>query len=48
MTAGPGGTLREVITIDLGEERSRSDIAYARFPDRQPGEYRDGWLPNES
>ena len=28
MTAGPGATLREVIQIDLGEERSRSDPAY--------------------
>ena len=25
-----------------------SGVAYARFPERQPGEYRDGWLPNES
>jgi len=30
------------------EETTDPDIAYARFPDRQPGEYRDGWLPNES
>ena len=30
------------------EETTDPDVAYARFPDRQPGEYRDGWLPNES
>jgi uncharacterized cupin superfamily protein len=28
------------------EETTDADVAYARFPDRQPGEYRDGWLPN--
>jgi uncharacterized cupin superfamily protein len=28
------------------EETTEPDVAYARFPDRQPGEYRDGWLPN--
>jgi uncharacterized cupin superfamily protein len=27
------------------EETTDQDAAYARFPDRQPGEYRDGWLP---
>jgi hypothetical protein len=28
------------------EETTDADVAYARFPDRQPGEYRGGWLPN--
>ena len=28
------------------EETTDADVAYARFQDRQPGEYRDGWLPN--
>lgn len=27
------------------EETTDPDVAYARFPDRQPGEFRDGWLP---
>jgi uncharacterized cupin superfamily protein len=28
------------------EETTEPDVAYARFPDHQPGEYRDGWLPD--
>lgn len=31
MSAGPGGHLREVIDIDLGEDRSRSDLAYVAY-----------------
>ncbi len=31
MTAGPGGTLKEVIPIQLDDERSRSDPAYTRY-----------------
>lgn len=31
MSAGPGGRLREIIDIDLGEERSRSDLAYVAY-----------------
>ncbi len=31
MSAGPGGTLKEVITIDLGEDRTRSDPAYVAY-----------------
>ena len=27
------------------EETSDPDVAYARFPDRQPGEFREDWLP---
>jgi uncharacterized cupin superfamily protein len=27
------------------EETTDSDVAYARFPDRQPGEFREHWLP---
>jgi uncharacterized cupin superfamily protein len=27
------------------EETTDPDVAYARFPDRQPGRYREGWLP---
>jgi uncharacterized cupin superfamily protein len=27
------------------EETTDPEIAYERFPDRQPGEFRDGWLP---
>ncbi len=32
---------------DASAEQETSDpqVAYARFPPRQPGEYRDGWLP---
>ena len=26
------------------EETTEPDVAYARFPENQPGEYRDGWL----
>jgi quercetin dioxygenase-like cupin family protein len=26
------------------EETTEPKVAYARFPQRQPGEYRDGWL----
>jgi hypothetical protein len=26
------------------EETTGADVAYARFPDRRPGEFRDGWL----
>ncbi len=31
MGAGPGGTLKEVIPIELGEERSRSDLTYVKY-----------------
>jgi NitT/TauT family transport system ATP-binding protein len=31
MSAGPGGYVREIVDIDLGEERSRSDLAYVRY-----------------
>ena len=31
MGAGPGGTLKEIIPIDLGENRSRSDPDYVRY-----------------
>jgi uncharacterized cupin superfamily protein len=27
------------------EETTDADVAYARFPDRQDAEYREGWLP---
>jgi uncharacterized cupin superfamily protein len=27
------------------EETIDADVAYARFPDRQPGEFREDWLP---
>jgi uncharacterized cupin superfamily protein len=27
------------------EETTSADVAYARFPDSQPAEYREGWLP---
>jgi uncharacterized cupin superfamily protein len=27
------------------EETTDADVAYARFPDRQPGEFREDWLP---
>jgi uncharacterized cupin superfamily protein len=27
------------------EATTDPDVAYARFPDRQPGAYREGWLP---
>ena len=27
------------------EETTDPDVAYARFPDRQPGEFPGGWLP---
>ena len=27
------------------EETTDADVAYARFPDRQPGEFRESWLP---
>ena len=27
------------------EETTDADFAYARFPDRQPGEFREDWLP---
>jgi len=27
------------------KETTDPDLAYARFPDREPAEYRDGWLP---
>jgi gentisate 1,2-dioxygenase len=27
------------------EETNHADVAYARFPERQPSRYRDGWLP---
>ena len=26
-------------------ETTDPDVAYARFPDRQPGEFQEGWLP---
>lgn len=31
MTAGPGGTLKELITIEIEGERSRADPAYVRY-----------------
>jgi NitT/TauT family transport system ATP-binding protein len=34
MTAGPGGTLREIIPVDLPAERARSDPEYGRYYDR--------------
>jgi hypothetical protein len=27
------------------EETTQANVAYARFPDEQPTEYQDGWLP---
>jgi uncharacterized cupin superfamily protein len=27
------------------EDTTDADVAYARFPDRQPGEFREDWLP---
>lgn len=27
------------------EETTDADVAYARFPDREPGEFREEWLP---
>jgi uncharacterized cupin superfamily protein len=27
------------------EETTEADVAYARFPDSEPTEYQDGWLP---
>jgi len=27
------------------EETTKANVAYARFPDEQPTEYQDGWLP---
>ncbi len=27
------------------EETTDPDVAYARFPDREPAEFQDGWLP---
>lgn len=27
------------------EETTDADVAYARFPEREPTRYRDGWLP---
>jgi uncharacterized cupin superfamily protein len=27
------------------EETTKAKVAYARFPDAQPAEYQDGWLP---
>ena len=31
MTAGPGGTLRDIVPVDLGDERDRRDAAYTRI-----------------
>jgi NitT/TauT family transport system ATP-binding protein len=31
MTAGPGGTLKEVVTVDLDENRVRTDSNYGRL-----------------
>jgi uncharacterized cupin superfamily protein len=28
------------------EETTEPKVAYARFPQRQPGEFREGWLPH--
>ncbi|MDR3461873.1 MAG: ABC transporter ATP-binding protein [Beijerinckiaceae bacterium] len=31
MSAGPGGTLQQVIEIEMGDERSRSDLTYVDY-----------------
>ena len=34
MTAGPGGTLKEVVTVELDERRVRTDRNYGLFYER--------------
>ena len=34
MTAGPGGTLKEVVPVDLNEGRSRTDARYSLLYER--------------
>jgi NitT/TauT family transport system ATP-binding protein len=34
MTAGPGGTLKEVVTVELDEQRVRTDRNYSLFYER--------------
>ena len=29
----------------VGQETTEPDVAYARFPERQPSRYRKGWIP---
>ncbi len=41
MSAGPGGTLREVITIELGDQRHRTDLEYNRYYARIEAAIRD-------
>ncbi len=31
--------------VCVEEETTDADVAYARFPEREPTRYRDGWLP---
>lgn len=41
MTAGPGGTLKSVIPIEIADDRERTDPAYARYYEQVHGDIRD-------
>ncbi len=41
MTAGPGGTLKSIIPIEMTGDRERTDPAYSRYYERVHGEIRE-------